>query len=45
MEAMAIENDAIQLERQLRREERRKLEQNGGVPDEESYSDVDSEED
>ena len=45
MEAMAIENDAIYDERRLHREQKRKLVQNGGVPDEESYSDVDSEED
>ena len=42
MEQIAKENDAIYEERRLQREE--KIKQNGGVPDEESYSDVDSEE-
>ena len=39
MEQIAKENDAIYEERQLQ-----KLAKNGGVPDEESNSDVDSDE-
>ena len=45
MQKIAEINDAIDEERRLQREQKRKLVQNGGVPDEESYSDVDSEED